>query len=293
MRKPKGFRQERYIDELTNSEKSKYKDFIKVGVDPGVNDLLYATNGDTKIMNGKHITTSFRYSQDQRRKETKVKKYMKIIDDDKMKTKIKNKTVKELESQLSKYDSKSCVYKTCLSCLKLKNQINSILYKYYEKDLYRKLKWNGFINRQKSEGKMINNFRKTFGNPDKVLVCVGDWDQKQHLKYKEPTKGKGLRKIFTKAGYNLFLVDEFNTSCKCCFNGDDMEKFRRRNNPRPWKKDIMLYHGLLRSKNVLNNKSDKHYILNRDFNGAMNIRYKAICHLENKKLPDYLSRKQH
>ena len=174
-------------------------------------------------------------------------------------------------------------------CFGVKDAIDLVekcIKKYSDKKIYT----FGEIIHNKS---MINNFRKTFGNPDKVLVCVGDWDQKQHLKYKEPTKGKGLRKIFTKAGYNLFLVDEFNTSCKCCFNGDDMEKFRRRNNPRPWKKDIMLYHGLLRSKNVLNNKSDKHYILNRDFNGAMNIRYKAICHLENKKLPDYLSRKQH
>ena len=140
---------------------------------------------------------------------------------------------------------------------------------------------------------MINNFKKTFGDHNKVLVCFGDYDQKQHLKYKEPTKGKGLRKLFTRAGYNLFLVDEYNTSCKCYFNGDEMEKFRSRGNPRHWREDIMLYHGLLRSKNVPNNKSDKHYLLNRDFNGAMNIRYKAICYLENKKLPNYLVRETH
>ena len=47
-------------------------------------------------------------------------------------------------------------------------------------------------------------------------------EQKKHMKYKEPTKGKGLRNIFRKNGYKLYLVDEFRTSCRCskCEEGE-------------------------------------------------------------------------
>ena len=43
--------------------------------------------------------------------------------------------------------------------------------------------------------------------------------QKQHMKYKEPTKGKGIRKLFRENDYKVYLVDEYRTSCmfsKCC-----------------------------------------------------------------------------
>ena len=44
-----------------------------------------------------------------------------------------------------------------------------------------------------------------------------DFEQKQHMKYKEPVKGKGIRirRIFRNNGYKLYLVDEFRTSCMC------------------------------------------------------------------------------
>ena len=80
-----------------------------------------------------------------------------------LKTKIKNKTIKELETKLSDYDSKSCIYKNVVKHIKNKNKTNNKLYKYYEKDLYRKFKWYGFINRQRSENWMVNNFERKFG----------------------------------------------------------------------------------------------------------------------------------
>ena len=75
-----------------------------------------------------------------------------------------------------------------------------------------------------------------------------------------------------------------------------MEKFRKRGNPRPYKDDIRLWHGLLRSKSVNNkNKSvcpdKKEILMNRDLNGSLNIRQIAICHLTNKQLPSHLCRK--
>ena len=46
-----------------------------VGIDPGKDDLIYCTNGRTLTdISGKHVTKTFRYSQNQRRNETKSKK---------------------------------------------------------------------------------------------------------------------------------------------------------------------------------------------------------------------------
>ena len=54
---------------------------------------------------------------------------------------------------------------------------------------------------------MINRFKAKFGAPDDVVVAFGDWEQKHHMKLKEPTKGKGFSKLFRKHGYAVLLVD--------------------------------------------------------------------------------------
>ena len=57
------------------------------------------------------------------------------------------------------------------------------------------------------------------------------------MKYKEPPKGKGMRNIFRKNGYKLYLVDEFSTSCRCSkCEGEECNKFLLRENPKPYKK---------------------------------------------------------
>ena len=310
MKKPYNYKPEKYVDELEQEEKYQLTTFNVIGIDPGKEDLIYATNGDTKIINNKHKTTTFRYSQNQRRKETKSKKYMKIIDKDKkeevpLKHQINvgdflgligingynyvNKSVKEIETELSLYNSKSCLLNNVKEYIKTKNTTNNILYNYYAKKLYRKLKWNSFINRQKSESEMLNNFKQIFGNGNKSIICIGDYDN-HHMKNKEPVKGKSFRKLFRKAGYNVFLVDEYNTSKTSFLDGKLTEKFRWRKNPRPFRSNIKEIHGLLRFKNVQDNKSCKEILVNRDFNGAMNILKKAKCLLNNIKVPKNLQR---
>jgi calcineurin-like phosphoesterase family protein len=32
---------------------------------------------------------------------------------------------------------------------------------------------------------MINNFKKIFGKPEDIVICIGDFEQKKHMKYKE------------------------------------------------------------------------------------------------------------
>jgi len=111
------------------------------------------------------------------------------------------------------------------------------------------------------------------------------------LKFSPPTKGIGMRTLFRKAGYQVYLVDEYKTSKINHYNLQENEKFRKRQNPRPWKTNIVKYHGLLRSKSVPNSELDKQILVNRDVNGSLNIRMIALCHINKKKIPIEFSRK--
>lgn len=317
MTKPYQFREYKYINELSEEDKIKLRKYNHVGCDPGKSDLFYSTNGDTKIIEvkndknevirKKYITTTFRYSQNQRRYETKSKQYSKKIDQDKKDTKLLTKyldslkteddnlikesmTIKELETVLSRVNSKSCIYSNTEDYIKTKNYINHNLQEYYKKELFRKLKWYSYINIQKHESKIMNEFKRIYGSPENTVVFMGDYGG-GNLKNCEPTKGKGLRKMFKRAGYSLFLVDEYNTSKINFVSSLENEKFRLRRNPRPYRQSVSLVHGLLRDVSVKSGEPmSKQTIVNRDFNGSMNILSKAKSILNNAPIKACLSR---
>ena len=277
---------ELYIDELDDYENLKSKKIV--GIDAGKCDLIYCVDGATKDAN------VFRYSQDQRIKETKMKKFNNIILA--MKTnKIGGKTIIEYETELSNFNKKTLDITKFKEYLQEKNRINNILFEFYGKELFRKLKFGRYINTKRNEQKMINQFKKIFGKPEEVVICIGDWEQKKQMKYKEPTLGKGMRTLFRKNNYNVFLVDEFRTSCKCSnCNGGVCEKFMVRKNPKPKKSkenqnkeikydDTRLVHGLLRCKSGCG-------LWNRDRNGSSNIYKIAETAINKLERPSYLCR---
>ena len=273
----KGISKELYIDEL--DDYSTLRDKKIVGVDPGKEDLIYCVDDASKDAN------VFRYSQHQRRKETKMKKYNNIILA--MKTnKIEGKTIIEYETELSHFNRKSLQITKYKEYLREKNRINHILFSFYRKELFRKLKFGKYINIKRNEQKMISNFKRIYGNPDNVVICIGDWEQRTQMKYKEPTLGKGIRTLFRKNNYNVFLVDEFRSSCKCSnCNGGICEKYMVRNHPNKKKNkdELRLVHGLLRCKSGCGS-------WNRDRNGSSNIYKIAKNAINNKERPSYLCR---
>jgi len=70
-----------------------------------MSDLLYCgyKNNDDKL-------ETFRYTQNQRRLETKMKKYSHIKDKINKKTKIEDKSIKKIETTLSTLNSKTCIF---------------------------------------------------------------------------------------------------------------------------------------------------------------------------------------
>uniref|UniRef100_A0A6C0HYB8 Cas12f1-like TNB domain-containing protein n=1 Tax=viral metagenome TaxID=1070528 RepID=A0A6C0HYB8_9ZZZZ len=271
----KGLSTETYIHELTDYTQLQNKKIV--AIDPGKCDLIYCVDNDKKEAN------KFRYSQDQRRKETKKKKYSKIQLELK-KEKINGKTIIEWETELSKLNRKSLNIQKFKEYIQKKSKINNILYKFYETYIFRKLRLQSYRNTKKSEQKMINQFKKVFGNEKDVVVCFGDYEQKQHMKFKEATKGKGMRTLFRKAGFQTYLVDEFRTSCMCsnCEIGI-CKKTMVRKNPKPYRTGNIIVHGLICCKNGCG-------YWNRDVNGATNIYKIAYNAINNKERPNYLSR---
>jgi hypothetical protein len=334
MKKPYNYvaEEDMYISDLPQEQKDIYKTRIIYGMDPNKGNLFMGSTIKTKY-NGDTYLKSIRYTQNQRRTEMKTNKY-KAIKDHLCKTTYVDHltgsgTIKEIEAMLSKCDFKSCNVKTVMKDLKTKTMVNMTVRNFYEHYLFRKLNLNSYINKQKSESKMINNFRKKCGRPEDVFLCFGNWGNSKQMKHLGPTMGKGLKRVFIKHHYKMALEDEYNSSGKSYPDGFKTEAFRMRGIKKP-KKDskeeyykespkttdnkkrsytYRLWYGLLRFPNAINNKTpleilpgeklrltgkgiskEKHILINRDINASLNIRWKGICSLNNMPYPEHLSR---
>ncbi|KAH9251374.1 hypothetical protein BASA81_010785 [Batrachochytrium salamandrivorans] len=246
-----------------------------VGVDPGKSDLISSGTGPGDW---------FRYTQNQKRHETGEKKHRRART--KMaRTLVEGKTVVDWETELSTFSRKALTVSAATAYFTKKNEVNARLFPHYEQEAYRVLKWRAFVNRRRSEDRMVNRFRDKFG--DEVVLGWGDWSRGSQMKFLEPTKGVGMRKLFSRAGYEVVLVDEFRTSCTCfACEGGACEKFRVVENPRPWmraKRPMVLRHGLLRCKTC-------ERLWNRDRNGSLNIMRCAQAARLGGQRPSYMTR---
>ena len=229
-----------YIENVVITEKMKTKKIV--AIDPNHSDLIYCgmyLNDNTEQQTKhKNKLKTFRYTQNQRRLETRTKKYNKIINQINNETKINNKTVKELETILSKYNSKTINFNKFTKYLIEKNNLNNILFEHYQQKIFRKFKLNRYINMQKSEEKMIKNFTKKFGNKEDILIVFGDYDKGNYnMKGKEPSICKKFRRIFKNAGFEIYLINEFKTSmiCHCCNNVTEKFMVRLSHKPKLYK----------------------------------------------------------
>ena len=137
---------------------------------------------------------------------------------------------------------------------------------------------------------MLNRFQEKFGPPTEVVIGFGDWDQgSRQMWYHEPTKGIGMRKLFRRAGYPVYLADEYRTSCQCyaCEKPEARcETFRQVANPRPWRcenQPSVTCHMLVKCKACQR-------LWNRDVNSSLNILRIIQCQKANRPRPEYLQR---
>jgi hypothetical protein len=288
-RKNKNNKQEdntKYIEKITITEEIKSKKVVCL--DPGYSDLLYCGSKDK---NNKLET--FRYTQNQRRLETRNKKYNKITDKiSKEKILVSNKkSVKETETELSKFNKKSINQNDFTNYTKKKNETNKLLEQHYQQKVFRKLKFNRFINTQKSESKMLKNFEKKFGPKENVLVIMGDYDKgSNNMKGKEPIICKKFRRLFKNKGYELYLINEFRTSKLCNECLEELEKFKMNPSKKPNNKgELRLCHGILRCQSVKHKSEIFH---NRDKNAVQNMLNIVKSIFETGKRPTMFNREE-
>ena len=187
-------------DDILRELKKGFKNNKLVYGDPGMKDILALKNGEDKY---------FTYRSRRRLKETKRLKYNELIDNKKKKIKIKNKTLKEHESNLD--GSKTTSYKKFLEYCEMKIELNDNVSDEYRNYL-QKLKWFGYLNKQRHEMKIVDEIKKMYG--EDAIMIIGDNGGKNRIKLIS-VPNLGIKRLLKKH-FKVFILDEFRTSIINC-----------------------------------------------------------------------------
>ena len=242
----------KYIEEIlstyTEEEIIELCDKNFIYLDPGKNALFDARGID---VNGTYNT--FTYTQRQRNDAIRKKRYDDIRTYLRRSNIVDEKTIEEYQSTLSKYDSKTTITNDFKLYVREKTKINNLVYSHYQIEDHRKLKWNTYNNIKRSEDKMLNSFECIFGGSDKCVIILGDYSEKNNKKGNEPSITKKLRKLFKKRGYEVYLIDEYNTSKLCNKCSHETENFVIKNekNPKKWTKEEIQKNSIKITKDKL------------------------------------------
>ena len=209
-----------------------------VVIDPNKRDILFCQD-----LHG----TQFRYTSNQRAKETDSRKFA------------RQREALKKEPGVDLIESRIPTHKT----MHLQNYTRYLLVRraywrqrkeFYSDPAHTRWKWYSFINRQKSESNLIANMRKKFGH--NFTVVLGDWsDAGRTAKFQTSSKTKGWRTLFKRNRIDCLLLDEYKTSSVCprCISSEFVEKgFKSRPHSRPWRRHegkTEKVHGLLGCKN--------------------------------------------
>jgi hypothetical protein len=186
----------KYLEDLNDNELEEIKNNNWVVIDPGKKTLLYMKDKKGKILkytNKKHV------------KETKRIKYQKLLQN------YRNKNnISEIENELKNYNSKTCNLEKFKTYILNKNRINKILFEEYNKEIFRKYKWYGYINRKKADISLIREIKKEFGK--KSILLYGDWSMKGNCnKGNVSTPNMRLKRLIG-TQMKTYNLDEYNTS---------------------------------------------------------------------------------
>ncbi|ORE05960.1 hypothetical protein BCV72DRAFT_242418 [Rhizopus microsporus var. microsporus] len=116
---------------------------------------------------------------------------------------------------------------------------------------------------------------------DDVTLIIGNWSA-GNVKFHEPIRDAGIRRMLAKQGFKLYLLDKFKTSslCPTCLNGE-LEKLKNVQNSRSFQREKQLTvtcHGLLRCKiqqclETTTGAISRCCLWNRDMVATLNFRH--------------------
>ena len=196
---------------ITN-EHEVYKRKMKKG-GTGTNNFGISFFENHKIMN---------YTNNTRIKFLKRKKYAQLIESWKRKTSTnkfksvdninddlwKQKSLKNIEQELSEYNAKSCIHDKFIDYIIKKLEYNKKAKEQYDTSYLQKLKWFNYLNKNKHENDLLNHIQNEFGK--KIKIIIGDWSGKGRVKFMSTPNISLKRKLAER--FEVYLIDEYLTS---------------------------------------------------------------------------------
>ncbi|KAJ2498769.1 hypothetical protein GGH96_004053 [Coemansia sp. RSA 1972] len=240
-----------YISELTQATLQSTVGRC-VLVDPGRRDLLYMLH-EKSTVEKKDV---YRYTRNQQCRETHVAKYRKILQEVK---KVDVADIAALERTLSASSFTKPDLKLFEKYLAARAEVEAKLTWHYNETMCRqqdgatmtmvllhwKLRLSVYVNQQQADQLLMNRLRERFSR-DAVFI-LGNWGAPM-AKFHEPIRGKGWRTLLKRAGFDVYLIDEYLTSKTCPICEERISTFHKVKNPRPWmrtKRPMVKCHGLL------------------------------------------------
>lgn len=254
-----------YLEELNDNQLEELKNNNWVCCDPGKRVLLYLKNKDGKRL---------RYTNKEYMKGIKRLKYRRLIQNYKDKN-----NISQVENKLSIYSSKTCNYKKFKKFIKEKNILNKELEEKYQQEIFRKYNWYSYINKKKTESKIINKIKDEFGK-DMTLV-MGDWSIGKQMKNFISTPNLGLKRKLNEH-YKVYNLDEFRTSLLNCKTNKKCENLYL-----PDKKQVVRKLHSVLTYQTENNRSG---CINRDENSVNNMIMLTNYYLQHKNRPEKFKR---
>ncbi|KAJ2501352.1 hypothetical protein GGH96_001961, partial [Coemansia sp. RSA 1972] len=207
-----------YISELTQ-EQLRSTTGRCVLVDPGRRDLLFMLHKKSTVAE-KRV---YRYTRNQQCCETKQKKYRKIREHVK---KMDVADIAALEHTPKAGSFTIPDLKLFEVYLAARVKVEAELTDFYNETmccqrvgatmpmvpLHRKLWLSAFLNRQRADQLLMNRLRERFSQ-DAVFI-LDNWGASM-AKFHEPIRGKGWRTLLKRAGFDVYLIDEYLTSKTC------------------------------------------------------------------------------
>ena len=187
--------------------------------------------------------------------------------------------IKEVENQLTTYNSKSCKSEIFLSFIKKKLEVNiQVLDKYNDKR-FRKYKWYSFINKKRAEDKLLNKIENKYSKEH--IIIMGDWSVGKQMANFISTPNISLKRKLRER-FKVYNIDEFRSSC---LNYKTHEKVSNLSLPG---KNNKYYekHSILTFK-MENNRLG---CLDRDKNGCQNIKTLFNSYMAQGTIPEVFKR---
>lgn len=234
-----------------------------IGCDPGKRSLVYMADEEGNRL---------QYTAPQKRIESKVKRNAYVLGIEKRRSGIIKK-----ETVLSSYNGKTSNYSKFKSYLVEKTRLNNETIEFYQREVWRKMKFRSYSYGKKTIDVFLNKIQETFG--ENLLIGYGNWSRDTQMKHFMPTMNKGLRKEIHRK-YDTITVNECLTSKTCCMCMSQLENCRD-------KKGRKIHRLLVcKGQGCVSSQNKKAVFKTRDLNSAVNILNLTKAWIDRKERPE-------